>query len=104
MSGPGLQINRNRGEDWFYNPPKVRRNHNHNQNQKNLHRTLSNVVKEGANCKEKNPVTSEQVDSPLSNVERFLEAITPSVQAQYLSKVAELSFPSLDIFINAIWF
>jgi len=111
-----VQINRSRGEDRFYNPAKARRNYHHqNQNQKNhqLQRTQSDVVYGGSHCnKDKkafvswskdrvrdpenrlddspklaNLPPSEQVESSLSNVERFLEAITPSVHAQYHSKV-----------------
>lgn len=93
MSGPGLQVNGNRGQD-RYNPAKARRN----QNQKNLRRTLSDVVQGGGHCnKERNPMIAEQVESPLSNAERFLEAITPSVQAQYLSKTTMRGWRTCDV-------
>lgn len=124
MLGAGLQINRSRGEDRFYNPPKARRNYHH-QNQKNhqLQRTQSDVVHGGSHCnKDKKAFVSgnkdmvrdpenrldeppklanlpalEQVESSLSNVERFLEAITPSVHVQYLSKTTMRGWRTCDV-------
>lgn len=113
MRGAGLQINRSRGEDRFYNPAKARRNYHQNQKNHQLQRTQSDVVHGGSHCKEKKPENrleesqetlklaslpvSEQIDSSLSNAERFLEAITPSVNAQYLSKTTMRGWRTCDV-------
>ncbi|XP_059655480.1 uncharacterized protein LOC132302590 [Cornus florida] len=105
---PGLQFGRSRGEDRFY---KVRRNHHNQQNRDHLRRAQSDVtVSQSPSIKEK-PLVSppakrelenqsgseeppksvsvpavEPVVPPLCNLDRFLESVTPSVCAQYLSK------------------
>lgn len=98
MLGAGLQFGRSRGgEDRFYNPAKARRNR---QNQDNLRRaqsdvtpaqsTTSSVPEEPENrvVKQSKPIPLElPVPSPVCNLQRFLESITPSVPAQYPSKV-----------------
>ncbi|KAJ9163320.1 hypothetical protein P3X46_022999 [Hevea brasiliensis] len=109
MLGAGLQLTtRGRGEDRFYQPAKARRVHQ-NQHNDQLRRAQSDVtasqlplVKEKAEklldrepeyhtAVEDSPKplsvpASDPVVSPLSNLERFLESITPLVPAQYLSK------------------
>lgn len=120
MLGSRLQFNQSRSDDWIYIPAEAWRNYNQNQKDPQLQRTQSDIVNgglgRGNKCREKpvisrirepenrtedaiNPAVSpaaspafEQVESSLSNVERFLEAITPSVHAQYLSKVVALIF------------
>lgn len=111
MLGAGLQFNRSRNDDRFYIPAKARRNHHQNQKNPQLQRTQSDVVNGGlaggSQCTEKTVISGskepenrteqtpkqaslpafEPVALPLSNVERFLESITPSVHVQYLSKV-----------------
>lgn len=85
MSGAGLQVNRNRGDDRFYNPAKGRKNH----------KTPENRASETSNPE---PLPgSKQIESPLSNVERFLEAITPSVQAMFLSKTTMRGWRTCDV-------
>ena len=75
MLGTGLQFGAVRGDDRFYIPAKARKNQKQNQNQ--------NQEKQ-AQRKGK----SESTDSePSSNLERFLDSTTPSVPAQYFSKV-----------------
>lgn len=108
MLGTGLQFTRSRGEDRFYNPAKARRMQQNAQNDQ-LRRAKSDVTpSQSPLMKDKQietvrepenragledppkPVAapaSEPVVSPLSNLERFLESITPSVPAQYPSKV-----------------
>lgn len=111
MLGAGLQFARGCGDDRFYNPTKARRAHQGRQNDE-LRRaqsdfsagqspavkpsTVSAVIREsenGSGCEEQElpksiPVSAfEPVVSSLSNLERFLQSITPSVPAQYLSKV-----------------
>lgn len=98
MLGAGLQFGRSRGgEDRFYNPAKARRNR---QNQDNLRRAQSDVTPtqstassgteepENPVVKPSKPIALEPpMPSPLCNLERFLESITPYVPAQYPSKV-----------------
>lgn len=110
MLGAGLQFNRNRSDDRFYIPAKARRNYHQNHRSPQLQRTQSDIINGGlvggTKCGDKHVVSGsqepekrtvetpkpaaspafEQVQLPLSNVERFLEAITPSVHAHYLSK------------------
>lgn len=107
MLGAGLQFGR--GDDRFYNPTKARRVHQGRQKDQ-LRRAqsdvsagqslvvkqsaVSSVIREsecGDGCEElpKSIATSgfEPVVSSLSNLERFLQSIAPSVPAQYLAKV-----------------
>ncbi|KAJ0718070.1 hypothetical protein HanLR1_Chr08g0266581 [Helianthus annuus] len=104
MLGAGLQFGRSRGgEDRFYNPAKARINR---QNQENLRRAQSDVTP-NHNTTSSGPVEAESqvvenrvvkpvkpvpvdppVTSPVCNLERFLESVTPSVPAQYPSKRA----------------
>lgn len=60
-----LQLNRNLSDDRLYIPVKTRKNR----------RNRTGVTREPA------------VEFPLCNVQRFLEAVTPSVDAHYISKV-----------------
>lgn len=111
MLGTGLKFERARGEDRFYNPVKARRAHQ-NQRREQLRRAQSDVtasqslavtvkpVASLANREPENRAVSHEPPKPvavpafepvvvpqLSNLERFLQAISPSVPAQYLSKV-----------------
>ncbi|PSR84950.1 E3 ubiquitin-protein like [Actinidia chinensis var. chinensis] len=111
MLGAGLQFGRSRGEDRFYNPAKARKNYQNRKSQDNLRRAQSDAIVHskspsmkdnhavsplkmeqesggGADDFPKEVVTLalEPVVSPLCNLERFLESVTPSVPAQYLSK------------------
>lgn len=108
MLGTGLNIGRGRGEDRFYNPVQARRSMQSMENDK-LRRAHSDVTASSRSDTEKsvesvreepeNRVESDEpkepVDVPscepeerrLSNLERFLHAIMPSVPAMYLSKV-----------------
>lgn len=116
MLGAGLQFGRNRGEDRFYVPAKGRRSHQ-NQQQEQLRRAQSDVTasrspsaKEKSASKEpENRVGSgesqkpisvpslEPVVSPPCNLERFLDSITPSVTAQYLSKTTMRGWRTCDV-------
>lgn len=117
MLGTGLQFGRNRGEDRFYVPLKGRMSHQ-NQQQEQLRRAQSDVTasqlsltkeKSSVNREAENQVVSgeqtkppsevaslEPVVSPLCNIERFLESITPSVPAQYLSKTT-MRYKTCDV-------
>ncbi|XP_057961685.1 uncharacterized protein LOC131153418 [Malania oleifera] len=119
MSGAGLQFGRTRGEDRFYNPAKARtyRNQQHDQlrrAQSDGTESLSPAIRENkfvisGRRESENQTGSEeprkQVDvpdfepvvSPLSNLERFLEAIRPSVPAQYLSKTTMRGWKTCDV-------
>uniref|UniRef100_A0A803KUW5 DUF789 family protein n=1 Tax=Chenopodium quinoa TaxID=63459 RepID=A0A803KUW5_CHEQI len=121
MLGAGLQFNRSRNDDRFYIPAKGRNNFNQNHKNPHLQRTQSDVVNGGlaggSQCREKSVVTGsrepdnrveqtpvpaalpafEPVALPLSNVERFLESITPSVNAQYLSKTTVRGWRTCDV-------
>ncbi|CAJ1977488.1 unnamed protein product [Sphenostylis stenocarpa] len=104
MLGTGLNFGPARGEDRFYSPAKVRRSFHTMENDK-LRRAHSDVtgrdksVDFGSRVPE-NRVGSEEEEAKkggavpscelivnrLSNLERFLQAITPSVPAQYHPK------------------
>ncbi|PPR87231.1 hypothetical protein GOBAR_AA33460 [Gossypium barbadense] len=87
MLGTGLGFGRVRGEDRFYNPAKARRSYQKQQTDQ-LRRAQSDYTGLGSTDPPK-PVlvpVSEPVVSPLSNLERFLDSVIPSVPALYLSK------------------
>ncbi|KAI9120236.1 hypothetical protein K1719_008884 [Acacia pycnantha] len=112
MLGTGIQFERARGEDRFYEPLKARRSvHSlESDRSRKAHSDVtasrpSHLVKERAvdsvNREPENRVGSEETKKPaavpstpkpalkrLSNLQRFLLAITPSVPAQYPSKMA----------------
>ncbi|XP_054810350.1 uncharacterized protein LOC129311889 [Prosopis cineraria] len=116
MLGTGSQFGRARGEDRFYDPVKVRRSL-HSVEGDRLRRANgdvpasrpSHLVKEktvdSVNREPENRVGSEESKKPaavpsspkpvlkrLSNLQRFLLAITPSVPAQYPSKTTMKGF------------
>ncbi|CAO2828497.1 unnamed protein product [Amaranthus hypochondriacus] len=119
MLGAGLQFNRSRTDDRFYIPVKGRKNNHHSQKIPQLQRTQSDIVNGGIGGRIRDkPVVSwsrepenrteeavkpeaspdfEQAVLPLSNVERFLEAITPSVNAHYLSKTTMRGLRTCDV-------
>ncbi|XP_030455491.1 uncharacterized protein LOC115676669 [Syzygium oleosum] len=97
MLGTGLQFRRVRGEDRFYVPVKARKNQNQMQRQSAVR--SKNDESESPDSKRK-PFASENGDSTeaanavdkssvvsRSNLDRFLDSTTPSVEAHYLSKV-----------------
>nr|KYP75136.1 hypothetical protein KK1_007836 [Cajanus cajan] len=100
MLGTGLNFGRARGEDRFYSPAKARRSFQTMENDK-LRRAYSDVTstaKSDLANRVENRLASEEVKkggavpsyepvgNRLSNLERFLHAITPSVSAQHLPK------------------
>ncbi|KAA8532670.1 hypothetical protein F0562_032703 [Nyssa sinensis] len=121
MLGAGLQFGRSRGEDRFYNPAKARRNHQKQKNQDHLRRAQSDVTASQYPSIKDKPVVSpvkrepenrvvseeppkpvslspsEPVVSPLCNLERFLDSVTPSVHAQYLSKTTMRGWRTCDV-------
>ncbi|KAJ4830442.1 hypothetical protein Tsubulata_029847 [Turnera subulata] len=109
MLGAGLQFSRGgRGEDRFYNPAKARRPHQNQQHRPDhLRRAQSDVSKplyEPENRTEEDlpkpvaePAFEPAVPLQLSNLERFLESIVPSVPAQYLSKTTMRGLRTCDV-------
>lgn len=116
MLGTGLNFSRGRGEDRFYNPPQVRRSLQTAENDR-IRRAHSDVASsrsspavvrekpvDSVDKKRDNRVGSEETKKVvavpscepdvkrLSNLERFLQSITPSVSAQHLSKVVFFIF------------
>lgn len=99
MLGTGLQFGR--GEDRFYNSAKARSRAHQNHRAEHLRRAHSEVSpsqspsSSSSSEPESRPTPpkpiagppSAVVSSPLSNLERFLQSITPSVPAQFPSKV-----------------
>ncbi|KAK8498486.1 hypothetical protein V6N13_100086 [Hibiscus sabdariffa] len=106
MLGTGLEFRRIRGEDRFYNPPKARRENRNQQSDlpwsdqadvsasqskdKPVVSYVNRVSEKGIgstdNPKPASIPSSEPIVSPLSNLERFLESVMPSVPALHLSK------------------
>ncbi|KAL8137578.1 hypothetical protein V2J09_003579 [Rumex salicifolius] len=113
MLGAGLQFNRSRREDRFNNP-KPGKNFQNQQKNHQLQRAQSDITM--GQCKAKSTSSRnreldsraedapesvalpavERVAFPLSNVERLLQAITPSVPAQYLSKTKMMGLRTCD--------
>ncbi|XP_057477518.1 uncharacterized protein LOC130765194 isoform X1 [Actinidia eriantha] len=96
MLGAGMQFRRSREEDRFYNPAKARTNRQNQQNQDSLRRVQSNgtAVSQSPSGTVKRVVSP--VVSPLCNLERFLESITPAVPAQHLSKTTRRGWRTCD--------
>lgn len=107
MMGSGLQFNRSfNGEDRFYSAAKARRNYNRSFNgEDNLRRAKSDVGVNHSPTKQKMKVSAADESAkglpvvgavpesevlPLCNLQRFLKSVTPSVPAQYLSKVLKM--------------
>ncbi|KAI7997646.1 hypothetical protein LOK49_LG10G00772 [Camellia lanceoleosa] len=119
MLGAGLQFGRSRGDDRLYNSAKARRNNQNRQSQDDLRRAQSDVTvhSQSLSVKDKsvvsstnreqesregfeetpNPVATPPLVSPLCNLERFLDSITPSVPAQYLSKTTMRGWRTCDM-------
>lgn len=85
LGAAGLQFGRSRGgEDRFYNPVKARRNR---LNQTDL--TQSTTTVSG---------TNEPENSPVCNLERFLESVTPSVPAQHHPSKVSIQILLISLF------
>ncbi|KAK4263849.1 hypothetical protein QN277_029210 [Acacia crassicarpa] len=93
MLGAGLQFGLSRGEDRFYNPVKARRSALENDRLRRAHSDLTASRLESDEAKKSVCVP---VVKPLSNLQRFLRAIAPSVFAQYPSKTTMKSFKACD--------
>ncbi|XP_040374215.1 uncharacterized protein LOC112197430 isoform X2 [Rosa chinensis] len=98
MSGTGLPVTRGRGEDRFYNPARARRAHQSQKDAEQLRRAQSDRVGSDVQPPKRVAVpTGEPAVKPLSNLERFLQSITPSVPAQYLSKTTMRGLSTCDV-------
>lgn len=101
MFATGLSFTRHCGDDRFYNSVKARRAQQNSTNEQ-LRRAKSDVtpsqssvkqsqevvvVREPENRTGLNDVRKIVAEPVLSNLKRFLASITPSVPAQYPSKV-----------------
>ncbi|KAK7308251.1 hypothetical protein VNO77_41853 [Canavalia gladiata] len=108
MFGTGLHLGRGRGQDRFNNPVQARRSMHSVENDK-LRRAHSDVTasrsgvsepenRTGSHEPEKSVAvpSCEPASKRFSNLERFLQAITPSVPAQYLSKRTMRGFRTCD--------
>ncbi|KAL3830871.1 hypothetical protein ACJIZ3_019673 [Penstemon smallii] len=96
MLGPGLGFNRSRnGDDRFYSVARARRSPDY------LRRPQSDVTPSRLDESPQKKSTTEpppvSEPSPLCNLERFLESVTPSVPAQYLSKMTVRSWRTCDV-------
>ncbi|KAL9262928.1 hypothetical protein AKJ16_DCAP04860 [Drosera capensis] len=125
MLSAALQLNRSRGDDRFYNPAKARRNpyQNHQQQQQQQYQksrlapTDSVIVERGEDKSNNKSAAKEEdekkkkvkeparpfpdweppADPTLCNLERFIASITPSVNAQYLSKTTMRGLRTCDV-------
>ncbi|KAH6802086.1 hypothetical protein C2S51_033532 [Perilla frutescens var. frutescens] len=103
MLGPGLQFNRSRnGEDRFYSAARARLSQDY------LRRAQSDVTPSRSRSRPDEPLPEKSnpetpasppvsEPSPLCNLERFLESVTPSLPAQYLSKMKVRSWRTCDV-------
>ncbi|KAL0326971.1 UNVERIFIED_CONTAM: hypothetical protein Sangu_1775100 [Sesamum angustifolium] len=103
MLGAGLQFNRSRnGEDRFYSAARARLSQDY------LRRAQSDVTSSRARGRSDEPPLEKSKaevpasppvseSSPLCNLERFLESVTPTVPAQYLSKMTVRSWRTCDV-------
>ncbi|KAE9605355.1 hypothetical protein Lal_00025302 [Lupinus albus] len=102
MLGAGLNFGRVRGEDRFFNPGQLRRfNENERLRREKSVESVRNETKNRVQTDEpKKPVevpSSEPGKIRLSNLERFLQSITPSVPSQFLSKTTMRGFSTCNV-------
>ncbi|XP_054823250.1 uncharacterized protein LOC129321500, partial [Prosopis cineraria] len=96
-AGTGLQFGLSRGGDRFYNPVKARRSTLENDRLRRAHSDLTESWPANrVESEEAKKSSFTPVGKPLSNLERFLQAITPSVFAQYPSKTTMKVFKTCD--------
>ena len=113
MLATDLQFRRAPGEDQFYNPVKARRSMHSMENDR-LRRDNSDVTASRSSIVREKSVDSVSMEPDnrtegepkklvaskrMSNLERFLEAITPSVPIQYSWKRSVGSLDALPYFV-----
>lgn len=97
MLPTNLQFGRVRGDDRFYVPVKARKNQNQKQQQQQPQQRKQKQA-EAAKIDENESIISPESEAlkkaasaqsvvSVSNLDRFLKSTTPSVPAQYFSKV-----------------
>lgn len=111
MLPTNLQFGRVRGEDRFYVPVKARKNQNQKQQQQQQQQQKQKQAAAAKIDENESMISPESealkktasVQSAVSgsNLDRFLKSTTPSVPAQYFSKVLSL-LTILFIFIFLI--
>lgn len=106
MLGAGVRFGRGKGEDRFYDSSRARKGLLSRQNdrlccttQQDASATTPSYADKDVSTRPGDRLASDEatkpvpfsnpqpVVSPLSNLERFLQSVTPSVPAQFLSKV-----------------
>ncbi|XP_019464706.1 PREDICTED: uncharacterized protein LOC109363007 isoform X1 [Lupinus angustifolius] len=89
ISGENRSRNRHIGENRFYSPPPLRKHkekQEQQQQQQQQRSSLSRTSSENRPCSSSDCSISSRATSDVSNLDRFLECITPLVRAQYLPK------------------
>jgi hypothetical protein len=109
IAGGSRNRNRHLDENRFYSPPPLRK---HREKQEQQRSSLSRTSSENRPGSSSDCSISSRATSDISNLDRFLEYITPHVPAQYLPKVSIfIAFNSIQLcffyyyfFINFIYF
>lgn len=98
MSATSLQYGRGHGEDRFYDAAKARRSHRPLQRSRSAAAAASGAAKNSRVPENRAEVPTKPTAVPrslipppmaVSNLQRFLESVAPSIPAQYLSKTRE---------------
>ncbi|KAL6576683.1 hypothetical protein OROMI_010959 [Orobanche minor] len=102
MLGTGAQFNRSiNGDDGFYSAVKAHRSPNFMRSaQRDIsswRSRLYELMQEKSMPESPAPAAKS---SSLCNLERFLESVAPSVQAQYLSKMTEWSAYGIQLYAD----
>jgi hypothetical protein len=96
IAGGSRNRNRHLGENRFYSPPPLRK---HREKQEQQRSSLSRTSSENRPGSSSDCSISSRATSDISNLDRFLEYITPHVPAQYLPKVSIfITFNSIMLF------
>ncbi|KEH32323.1 hypothetical protein MtrunA17_Chr4g0067961 [Medicago truncatula] len=85
IAGGSRNRNRHLGENRFYSPPPLRK---HREKQEQQRSSLSRTSSENRPGSSSDCSISSRATSDISNLDRFLEYITPHVPAQYLPKTS----------------
>ncbi|GAU37474.1 hypothetical protein TSUD_207100 [Trifolium subterraneum] len=85
IAGGNRNRNRHLGENRFYSPPPLRK---HREKQEQQRSSLSRTSSENRPGSSSDCSISSRATSDISNLDRFLEYITPHVPSQYLPKTS----------------
>ncbi|CAI8610712.1 unnamed protein product [Vicia faba] len=83
IAGGSRNRNRHVGDNRFYSPPPLRK---HREKQEQQRSSLSRTSSENRPGSSSDCSISSRATSDISNLDRFLEYVTPNVPAQYLPK------------------